>query len=215
MEELRSTDILDREILEDARKKAARILKSAGDTLESQTRTWGEKADLFLAEAKSRYEKRLAVDSNEIMARLPLDCRRIRVQRMEEMLLQAVHDYLSGLSRSRVFSVLKTELKRRIDFCPELKESGEINVYYQGMSETEADALLTGTLQPKKGKKPWVLHGTAENPSEKKSGNSPSLVIDTLPVRIKVSVDAVVETILQDKRAELITALLGEEALNA
>ena len=33
MEELQSTDILDREILEDARKKAYRILKTAAETV--------------------------------------------------------------------------------------------------------------------------------------------------------------------------------------
>jgi len=43
MEEIRSTEALDREILEDARKKADRILKAAEQRLESDKEDLGKK----------------------------------------------------------------------------------------------------------------------------------------------------------------------------
>ena len=43
MEELRSTEVLDREILEDARKKAQKILKTAEDAHAAQAQDWDKK----------------------------------------------------------------------------------------------------------------------------------------------------------------------------
>jgi hypothetical protein len=46
-------------------------------------------------------------------------------------------------------------------------------------------------------------------------GTFPALVVDTQTVRITVSADAVIGTLLLDKRAEFAAALLGEGALDA
>ena len=43
MEELQSTELLDREILEDARKKAMRILKTCEETIKTQNTGWEKK----------------------------------------------------------------------------------------------------------------------------------------------------------------------------
>jgi hypothetical protein len=50
MEELQSTEALDREILEDARKKAFKILKTAGETEAASQTAWDRKLEKTLAE---------------------------------------------------------------------------------------------------------------------------------------------------------------------
>jgi hypothetical protein len=45
MEELTSTEALDREILEDARKKAFKILKNADDSISSSKESWDKKIE--------------------------------------------------------------------------------------------------------------------------------------------------------------------------
>ena len=58
MEELKSTELLDREILEDARKKAHKILNTAGDSLGAQTRDWDEKIRSALASIGKSYAEK-------------------------------------------------------------------------------------------------------------------------------------------------------------
>ena len=54
MEELQSTEILEREILEDARKKAMRILKTADDTIRAKTAEWEKKTADAVAELEKK-----------------------------------------------------------------------------------------------------------------------------------------------------------------
>ena len=58
MEELQSTEVLDREILEDARRKAFRILKTADDTVKSNTAGWEKKTAAALKDLNTRHEER-------------------------------------------------------------------------------------------------------------------------------------------------------------
>ncbi len=77
MEELKSTDVLDKEILEDARKKANRILRQADETIESKADAWAKQSQAALEEVHRKYEDRISKQRAEITARLPLDKRRI------------------------------------------------------------------------------------------------------------------------------------------
>ena len=55
MEELQSTEVLDREILEDARKKALRILKSSEDTVKTHDQEWENKIAENINQIKNKY----------------------------------------------------------------------------------------------------------------------------------------------------------------
>jgi vacuolar-type H+-ATPase subunit E/Vma4 len=207
MEELQSTEVLDREILEDARRKAQRILKTADESAASGTRKWEKKTERALKGVKDRYAARLEASRTEIMARLPLDKRRTRLSKIETLLKDAASSYLAGLPRPRLLAILKTELKKR---------SGELDTPLiegtaaaRGLSGRELSALLK-TAFPK-GK--WTIE-KGEN-SRIAPGTFPAVVADTQAARITVSADAVIETLLRDKRAELAAALLGEGALDA
>ncbi|MDR3337641.1 MAG: ATPase, partial [Treponema sp.] len=89
MEELQSTEVLDREILEDARRKAQRILKTADEEAAASGKVWEKKTEKALAELKRRHEERLELGRVEIMARLPLDKRRLRLCRIDSLLHEA------------------------------------------------------------------------------------------------------------------------------
>jgi vacuolar-type H+-ATPase subunit H len=209
MEELRSTDILDQEILEDARKKAHRILKTADDTVKSAGEAWEKKTEETIADIGRRYTRREEQTQEEIMARLPLDKRRIRAEKVESFLVSAMEEYLAGLSRERVLSLLEGELAKRFRDCPELADprNGEIPATYRGLTQDEAQGLL-GRIFPRGA---WVL-----KPAERGfrlPGRFPALVVDARVVRITASIDGVARELLADKRAELVTALLGEDFL--
>jgi vacuolar-type H+-ATPase subunit E/Vma4 len=206
MEELQSTEVLDREILEDARRKAQRILKAADETAASGTRQWEKKTEQDLRGARDRYAVRLETSRSEIMARLPLDKRRTRLSKIETLLKDAAYSYLAGLSRARLLALLEKELKKRA--C-ELDALAGGKAAARGLSGEETAGILK-TVFPQGS---WTI---VEGENRRIApGTFPALVVDTQTVRITVSADAVIGTLLLDNRAELAAALLGEGALDA
>lgn len=210
MEELRSTEVLDKEILEDARRKAQRILKTADETTASGTKRWERKTERALRGVRERCTARLEASRSEIMARLPLDKRRIRLAKIETLLKDAASAYLTDVSRPRLLALLETELEKRaneLDAAALVSTTGTARG--QGMNGEEIAVLLKRIFPQVK----WTI---AEGENRYRTpGTFPALTLDIQPARITVSVDAVVETLLMDKRAELAAALLGEGALDA
>ena len=204
MEELKSTDVLDKEILEDARKKANRILRQADDTVKSDTEAWEKKSGDAVEELRKKYGKRLRDNKGEIMARLPLDKRRIRSEYVEGVLQSAMTSYLTSLSREKLLSLLEWELSQRAPFL----SSANVSVIYRHLTDGEAQAILKKVLP----KTSWTVD--KPNPAYTLSGTFPEIIIDSPELRIIASIDAVSVDLLSDKRAELVTALLGEEALD-
>ena len=233
MEELRTTEVLDREILEDARKKAAKILKNADDTLATQDRDWEKKIQDAVQSIGNVYAERTKRETDEILARLPLDKRRLRTERAESLLHNAINDFLRGLRRETLLSILERELLERFgDWAGREKGTPAMpaaQVSYSGLSLSETRDLLKRVINKLGGKSAnftpektivenWELkEGLSENKtSGDKSGAQgfPSIVINTQSLKIIASVEEAAGNLLEEKRAELAAALLGEGVLN-
>ena len=117
MEELQSTEVLDREILEDARKKAARIIKSCEDTILAQDADWKKKLDDAICEIDVQFENNKKNETNVIMARLPVDKQREKLNLLENILNNAVYEWYKNLSKEKIHAILSRELKKRTDSC--------------------------------------------------------------------------------------------------
>jgi hypothetical protein len=201
MEELQSTEILDREILEDARKKAWRILKSADDAVKAQTAEWEKKTADGLAELKKKYAKRSKMAISEIVSRQPMEKRRIKAQIIDRLLNQAVHTWYAGLDRGYVITLIKNELNVRLAECNDFSaEAGK--AFYRELSGAEAEAILRAAL-------PGHKLSFEETPGAE---DFPELIIENDTVRISASIKKAVDFFLLEKRAELIQALVGAEA---
>lgn len=124
MEELQSTEVLDREILEDARRKAFRVLKAADDTVKTDTLTWEQKTGQAVEDLKRRFEERCGKVSEEIMARLPLDKSRAESEKIESLLRAALDTWYAAQNRGKILGLLELELRRRLDDCPEFGTGG-------------------------------------------------------------------------------------------
>jgi hypothetical protein len=201
MEELQSTEVLDKEILEDARKKAQRILKTADETIASAEASWEKKSRKALAGIRQKYAGRGAKTREEIMARLPLDKRRVRSEKVEALLRSAMDGYLHSLSREKLLSLLEGELAKR---------GGEVlspsfRAACRGLSGAEQEAVLKKIFP----RAAWTL--APDFPFHKLPGAFPAIVVDAPDVRITASVDVLAGDALRDKRAELVRALLGTE----
>jgi vacuolar-type H+-ATPase subunit E/Vma4 len=214
MEELRSTDILDKEILEDARKKAQRTLSAADDTIKSMDALWDKKIAKALSRARKKFDEQLAHNRTEIMARLPLDKRRVRSEKIEGLLISAASSYFTGLARDKQLALLESELKDRLqELVSNEALCGPLMVYSRELDEDELNRILAKAVPRNGRQETWVLQkGDALFTLP---GSFPAIVIDTETARVTASIDGVMENLLQDKRAELVSALLGPAALDA
>jgi hypothetical protein len=208
MEELQSTEALDREILEDARKKAHRILKTADDTIKAKSTEWEKKLTAALSELKEKYAAQGKVAVGEIMAFLPIDKQRIKATKIEELLRLAVETWYSGLSRERVLDLLQKELVSRLSFFNTVVggdgalTQGEIRVLIHKIEQTEVQVVLN-TVLPGKTYQINTIQSTAIYPE---------IILETSEFRIYASIGKTVDFFLGEKRAELLKALLGEES---
>jgi len=200
MEELQSTENLDREILEDARKKAYRILKTADDTIKTKSAEWDKKTSETIDELRNRYSVSAKKTRNEIMAVLPLDKRRIKIKKIEGLLNSAIETWYDGLNRKGILEIIENELRKRLDACSPINSASHVKVFVHKIEKTEAESILQTVL-------PGVV---CEMETFHCESVFPELILETPDLKLYASVGKAVNFILDEKRTELIEALLGE-----
>jgi hypothetical protein len=222
MEELRSTEVLDREILEDARKKAFKILKAADDTVQTQSQRWQKKTDRSLKEIRKTYAQRAEKIKEEILARLPLDKRRLRSETAENFLKSALDAFLQGRSREELLAVLEREFTERLaaSALQDDKEKNEKNIIrYSAMDREEAENLLRKLFSKisknskDENKNALPFKGEWELQKDDALSGSPAFVLNIREAKISASVEDAAGELLKEKRAELASARLGEGVL--
>ena len=213
MEELRSTEVLDREILEDARKKAHKILSAADDKVKSQTKRWQKKTEKSLASLDLVYKEREEKSKKEISARLPLDKRRLRSEITETLLKKNLSSFLLGLSRDRILTLLKDEFVKRLKVCAgDIKEINEkAQIKYSSMTNEEATKIINEVCSNSDFAQ---LRQFLPKEDEGVSALFPALILSCRDLKITASVEDAASVLLSEKRSELVKALLGEGALN-
>ena len=203
MEELQTTEILDREILEDARKKAFKVLKSADDTIKAKSREWENKISEALKELEEKFAGQGRLAAGEIAAILPMDKRRAKAERIESLLRSSVETWYAGLSRERVLDFIKKELKKRLAVCGGINRAhGQCRAVIRKLTRVEAAAVLKEVLPDV----PCLIEET-------QSDGYPEFILENNDVRIYASINKTVDFFLKEKRAELVEALLGKDAV--
>lgn len=112
MEELRSTDALDKEIREDARKKAEKILIKADEAVKELLDGVDEKIRLAQEDAKNASEKRLATFEKNTNASLPLEKQRLRISAINKTVMDSLNSYLEDLGEEKRTLIIKKEVEK-------------------------------------------------------------------------------------------------------
>ena len=201
MEEVQSKDLLAREILEDARKKAARILKSADDTVMGQNAEWEKKTKDSIDELEKKHKEHCEAASVRIMDKLPIDKRRIKIEKIENLLNTAVESWYKSLSRTQIINLLNKELDKRIASCKEFTDSAKKSISYSGLNKDEAETTVKN------------IGGTKTITQVSSAQKFPFIILETETVKITASIGEVVDMLLGEKRAELVQALVGNDFL--
>ena len=207
MEELQSTEILDREILEDARKKALRILKSADETIKNKKEQWEKKTQESLEELKNNFNKRKEASVSQLLSHLPIDKRRIKSQTIESLLKNAVIEWYSGLNNNYKIKFFQGQLKKYIIKYKDFLQK-DFWVFYSGLSRSDTLEIVNYVFVDLK-----ISSDTLISKPESDSIFA-SLIIENDTIRINLSIKQIVDNLLLEKRMELINALIGTEILN-
>ena len=145
MEELRSTEILDKEIQEDARKKADKIVKNSQieaqnilDSVDGRIEVARQEKEKFYAQKLTRFEK----DTN---ASLPLEKQRFLVSFEDEEVTKAIKNYLENLSLEKKSELLKELLNK----YKNILENRNVNIFAVDFDKTLAEKIAVDVLGKK------------------------------------------------------------------
>lgn len=138
MEELRGTEALEREILEDARKRADRIIRKAEDEARSIQKKAEESLRAEIEALEREYEEKRRIAEKEIRSRLPLETMRIDIQYREEALSRAVDEALARMEPS----IFGDWCVRRLTRAAGLVKGASVTVFIRGLDKGQVDRLL-------------------------------------------------------------------------
>ena len=199
MEEIRGTEALEREILEDARKRADRIIRKA----EENARLLGAQTEQRIKEATaallSEYQIKKRTAELEMLSRLPLEKARLDILYRDEMLRKALKEALASMN-PRLFGLWCV---KRLVCQVELVRKSPAKVLVHGLdSETMRDiGALFGQGSD---------ISIEEAPTMKVRG----LIVEPMDAsyRISITENDLLEWLLDEKRGELAAALFGSSA---
>lgn len=206
MEEFRSTEILDKEIQADARKKAEKILAKADVDCTLLLEEVSVRVENAKKNLEEKYALKVAAFEKDQNAALPLEEERFLVSFIQSSIAKATNDYLEKLSdEEKIDLVLKKSAK-----IEDLLKTKKLNAYYYGFQES----LVKKTL----GKKFDLisLNETEfnkiiiENDMGIKDKKGIILEADDKSVRIRLTLSEMISQIQDKYRAELYSALFGE-----
>ena len=198
MEELRSTEILDREIQEDARKKAARIIADAEKQAADIRSAVKERIQKAREERQSAYAAKEAAFKADAEAAVPLKKERFLAAYEDSAVMDAINEYIAGLSSAKKLELIKKLLAK---YAPAFKDK-KINAVVNGFDiKTIKDALeaVAG--------KGNVLSCTQAPKGQDYEG----CIIETedRSVKCRATISELVGKIVDTDRYELASALFG------
>lgn len=203
MEELRSTEILDREIHEDARKKAEKILKAADAECGRILSESDSRFDAVKKEKISAYDSRLEAYKQDEESTIPLEKQRRLVSLIDSSVRKALLDWFEGIGKDRRLALYRSKLER---YVPNLG-TARVRIREIGYAEGDITALVNETAGQGRIQEIQVL----TEAQARVAGFADGLLVETADrsVLCRVTRSEIFEELLSVKRQELAEALFG------
>ena len=145
MEELRSTEILDKEIQEDARKKADKIVKNSQKEAQNIIDSVSGRIDTAKQEKEKLYAEKLTRFERDTNASLPLEKQRFLVSFEDDEVTKAIKNYLENLSLEKKSELLKELLNK----YKNILENRNVNIFAVDFDKTLAEKIAVDVLGKK------------------------------------------------------------------
>ncbi len=143
MEELRSTAIIDSEILEDSRKKAERILSNSETECKAILAAVKERVAEVTKEKTHFYDERIEIHKRDLAAAMPLERKRYLVEFEKNEVLKAIVEYLGNLSKDKKLQLIKSLFIRYKDYL----EGCKVRIKVAGFKTEDILSLIKADLK--------------------------------------------------------------------
>ncbi len=148
MQELRSTEILDKEILEDAQKKVQKILKNSESECRSIMSSVDDKVTKTVEEKEAALISKLESIKTNLNASLPLEKERFQVSFVENLIITKIQDYLKSLSQEKRIQLVLEKIKtiKTDDYVDSLLKEKSFTAYVYGFDIKKVEKALNDIL---------------------------------------------------------------------
>lgn len=148
MQELRSTEILDKEIIEDAQKKVQKILKNSESECRSIMSSVDDKVTKTVEEKEAALISKLESIKTNLNASLPLEKERFQVSFVENLIITKIQDYLKSLSQEKRIQLVLEKIKtiKTDDYVDYLLKEKFFTAYVYGFDIKKVEKALNDIL---------------------------------------------------------------------
>lgn len=206
MEELRSTEILDKEIEADARKKVEKILARAEEESKSILADVARRVDEASKQKKSYYAEKLSQFEKSIDEALPLEKGRFLVSFYDDAVSKAFNEYFENLGEAKRLALIE----KRLGKLPQDLFEKKINAFVFGFKLSDAKKMLEKNVKNL---------GTVEEVSFERSGEESALgnsfhegvILSSEDgfIKIRATIDQIVRETKDKYSEELAKTLFG------
>ncbi|GAB4366805.1 MAG: hypothetical protein Kow009_03630 [Spirochaetales bacterium] len=134
MEEIKTSEKLEQEILEDARRKAERILKGAEKTIAGIEAEWREKEEAFRNSSRQELEEKKKRIQQEISASIPLELKRMELRILDEKFESFLQRFFEELPEEEFASLIQKHLIEARSFL----EGIPVSLSYNEVDQAES-----------------------------------------------------------------------------
>ena len=203
MQELRSTDILDKEIQADARKKAERMLAKADSDCAKLLASVDTDIEKAAEEKQEFFAHKLDAFEKDRMAVVPLEKERFKVSFIQNAVIQNINKYLEALTEEKRLTLVA----RNFDFNTDRR----LNAYVYGFSVSAAKKFLSSKLGDKLLSCTETKFGAVALEDEIGLANPQGIILESEDknFRCRLTLSEVIEKLLDTNRAELSATLFG------
>ena len=203
MQELRSTDILDKEIQTDARKRAEKILKKADSDFSNILASVDENIEKAKTEKQAFYQQKLDAFEKDQQASIPLEKERFEVSFVQNQLSDKINKYLESIPEEKRLELVFKNFN--------FKLTKNVTAYVYGFDMKKAEAILTKKIGSKllKCEKTDFGRLLVEDDCGLKKQEGIILEAEDNSFRCRLTISQIVSSILDEDREELYTALFG------
>ena len=210
MEELRSTEILDREIQSDARKKAENILKKADKSCEEILGSVEKTIEDARKAKEEFYNKKLDSFKKNQDSSVPLEKQRIEVSFVQKSIIKNINRYLEELGEDKRLELVFNQLENK----KALLQDKKLNAWVYGFDFDKTKKKLSGQLGKnllKCEKTEFGRVSVEEEIIEKNEGVI--LESEDKSLKLRLTLSELVSTLFENHRQELCDALFGQGGL--
>jgi V/A-type H+-transporting ATPase subunit E len=205
VEVLRTGEELERQILEDARRKASRTLEAA----EKESQAIRGELEAQLARDVGRVEadrdRRIAALHAELEAQLPLDFMRARLAWVDGAVKRALRELFASMPGSEITAMLASRMRAAAGQFGDR----EVTVAWSGLTAEAARTLVEGALPRVR-----IVSVRAREAQHGEELTTGVLVESTDGrLRFRCTLAEIESQLLEELREEVAEALLGREAL--